>query len=40
MLASQPDAKSHMAECILFKKENDFCMILCQPLAGQLLGGW
>ena len=25
-LASQLDAKSHMADCLLFEKEDDFCM--------------
>ena len=31
--------KSHMADCILFMKENVFCVIF-ESAVGQLAGGW
>ena len=39
MLAGQPDAKSHMADHILFEKESDFCMTFGLAI-GQLTVRW
>ena len=39
MLAGQPDTKSHMADHILFEKEDDFCTTFVLAI-GQLTLRW
>ena len=39
MLAGQLDAKSHMADNLLFRKESDFCMTF-ELAIGQLTLRW